>query len=138
MRYKPSAVIMLLVSGMSVISPSLVAGGASGLVEAPVPAPSHKFFNRANLALFGISALIMVADVSTTRRALQTPGTRELNPLAQSPTQLDVLKFAGLGAGFGIAYMLHRQGHCKAERFVPVLVALPSAAAALRSATLGR
>lgn len=138
MRYKPSAVTMLLVSSMSVISPSLVAGGASALVEAPAPAPSHKFFNRANLALFGISALIMVADVSTTRRALQTPGTRELNPLAQSPAQLDVLKFAGLGAGLGIAYMLHRQGHSKAERLVPVLVALPSAGAVVHNATLGR
>ncbi len=136
MRYKRTAVTMLLLSSMSVISPSLVAGGASALVEAP--APSHKFFNRANLALFGLSALIMVADVSTTRRALQTPGRRELNPLAQSPAQLDVLKFAGLGAGLGIAYMLHRQGHCKAERFVPVLVALPSAGAVVHSATLRR
>jgi glucokinase len=106
------------------------------LVEAP--APSHKFFNRANLALLGLSALNMVADVSTTRRALQTPGTRELNPLAQSSTQLDVLKFAGMGAGLGIAYMLHHQGHCRAERFVPVLVALPSAGAAVHSATLPR
>ena len=129
---------MLLVSSMMVISPSLVVCGASALVEAPAPAPAHKFFNRANLALFGISALIMVADVSTTRRALQTPGTREVNPLAQSSAQLDVLKFAGLGAGLGIAYMLHRQGHCKAERLVPMLVALPSAGAALHSATLGR
>lgn len=103
---------------------------------------SHPAFVRADdhetAVLLGVSALVMTADIATTRQALQVPGSREMNPLAQSPAALDTLKIAGFGAGLGISYLMHQTGHYKAERFALMLVAAPSAIAAVHNAGIQR
>ena len=44
------------------------------------------------------------------------------------------MKTATVGAGIGIAYMLHKSGHHKAERLVPLFMGVPSAIAATHNA----
>jgi hypothetical protein len=93
-------------------------------------APTHHFFDAKNLCLQSISIIALAADVASTHQALKVPGTRELNPLSRSQGTLISLKIAGAGAGIGIAYIMHRSGHYKAERMVPVIFGVPSALAA--------
>lgn len=136
MRFTRTTTLFLALSSLPVTS-SAWAGG--GFVSSQPPAPPvHKFFNRQNIALLGVSALVMTTDIATTRRALQVPGSREMTPLAQSPAALDTLKIVGFGAGLGISYLMHRTGHYKAERFALMLVAAPSAIAAVHNAGIQR
>ena len=79
---------------------------------------------------------MMAADIITTQQALQVPGTREANPLGQSGGARYALKFAGFGAGIGISYALHRTGHYKAARIVPMIIGVPFLAAALHNASI--
>ena len=136
MRLTRTTLLFLALSSLLVTSSAWAGGGYIALQ--PSAPPVHKFFARQNIALLGVSALIMTADIATTRRALQAPGSREMNPLAQSPAALDTLKLAGFGAGLGISYLMHRTGHYKAERFALMLLAAPSAVAALHNAGIQR
>lgn len=130
------AMVLSLVMGFSLIPLSAAAGANPLIVERPVQ--SHRFFDAKNLSLLSVNALIMIADVASTRRALQVPGTHEANPLAQSQGALISLKFAGVGAGWGIAYMMHRSGHHTAERVIPMLLGFPSGIAAIHNAGIHR
>ena len=76
----------------------------------------------------------MAADLATTRRALEQPGTREVNPLMQSPESMVAVKVAAVGTGVGISYLMHRSGHHRAERLVPILFGIPSGIAAIHNA----
>jgi hypothetical protein len=98
------------------------------------PLQTHRFFDRQNITVLTVHAIVMTADVVSTRRALQVPGTYEGNPLMRSQTTSIALKAASVGAGLGVAYMLHKSGHHKAERMVPALFGIPSAVAAVHNA----
>ncbi len=126
------AFILVLTTGVGLIPWSATAGANPMLVESP--APVHHFLDAKNLGLQSLNALIMAADLASTRRALQVPGTRELNPLSRSQGTTIALKIAGAGAGLGIAYMMHRTGHHKAERIIPLILGVPSALAAAHNA----
>jgi hypothetical protein len=129
MNCKHFAFILVLATALSLV-PSSATAGAKPLIVEPPPNPSHRFFDAKNLGLMSVTALSFAADVISTDRALKIPGTRELNPLAQSQAALISLKFAGAGAGLGIAYMMHRSGHHRAERAIPIIFGLPSGIAA--------
>ncbi|MGO8788193.1 MAG: hypothetical protein ACLQVL_12535 [Terriglobia bacterium] len=117
--------------------PAAGAAGASPMVVEP-PAPVHRFLDAKTVCLQSLSIIAMAADVASTHRALQVPGTRELNPLSSSQGALIGLKIAGAGAGLGIAYMMHRTGHYKAERVVPVIFGVPSLLAAAHNSGIHR
>jgi len=136
MAFNKRAVVLVLALA-SYRLPSAAAAGASPMILQP-PAPVHRFFDATTLCLQSLSLIAMAADVASTRRALQIPGTRELNPLSNSQGALIGLKIAGAGAGLGIAYMMHRTGHYKAERVVPVIFALPSLLAAAHNSGIHR
>ena len=107
---------------------------ASSLVSVTPPqAPSpHKFWDKQNQALFAAVAALNVADFSVTRSNLQNGG-RELNPLTRpfsGSTAGLAVNFAGETAGvMGIAYLFHKTGHHKLERFTSILNIGGSAAA---------
>ena len=138
--------IMLLAMGLCLIPSSVPAAdpaaAAPYLVASPAmvrqPPPAHKFLDRFNIMMFGISGAMMAADIATTNRALQIPGIRQANPLMQSAASRYALRFAALGAGMGIAYAMHRTGHYKMERMVPLIFGVPSAAAAFHNAGIHR
>ena len=120
--------ILILVIGFWLNMSSAVAG-VNPMLEEP-SAPAHHFFDAKNLCLQSISILSMAADVASTHRALQVQGTREMNPLARSQGELIALKIIGVSAGLGVAYMMHRTGHYRAERAIPLILATPSMLAA--------
>jgi hypothetical protein len=96
-------------------------------------APTHRFLDAQNISLQSISIILMAVDVASTHRALQVPGAHESNPLAQSQGALISLKVAGAAAGLGIAYMMHKSGHHKAEKLIPVIFGVPSGLAAVHN-----
>ncbi len=124
--------IVFLAMGLLLIPSSARAGANPMLLEQP--APVHRFLDAKNFCVQSINVILLAADVASTRRALQVPGTSEMNPLAQSQGALIALKIAGVGAGFGIAYMMHKSGHHKAERIIPLFLGVPSGLAALHNA----
>lgn len=123
--------ILSLAIGLGLI-PSPVCGGANPMLVEPA-APVHHFFDAKNICLQSLSIIAMAADVASTHQALKVPGTREANPLAQSQAALISLKVAGAGTGLGMAYMMHKTGHYKAERVVPLIFGLPSGFAAIHN-----
>jgi hypothetical protein len=125
-------------SGLAVIFvlcllPAWLMGGADPAVVR-APAPVHHFLDAQNIALFSINAIVMGADLATTHQALEVPGAREANPLMRSQAAAMSLKVASVGAGLGLAYMLHRSVHHRAERIIPLFLAAPSALAAVHNA----
>jgi hypothetical protein len=89
-----------------------------------VKAPGHQFFERGNNIRFVALAGLVAADGLTTQLALSGNGSfREMNPLARPfvnhGTAGQVAASAiGLGASTGTAYLLHKTGHHKLERFI--------------------
>jgi len=132
MTAKNRASILFLAIGFWLIPSSAPAGANPMLVEQP--APVHRFLDAKNFCVQSINMIMLAADVASTRRALQVPGTSEVNPLAKSQGALIALKVAGVGAGFGIAYMMHKSGHHKAERLIPLFLGVPSGIAAVHNA----
>jgi len=126
------ALILVLSMGLYLFPSSAKAGANPMLVESPPPV--HRFLDAKNLGLQSLNALLMAADLASTRHALQVPGTREMNPLSRSQGAMIALKVAGAGAGLGIAYLMHRSGHHKAERVIPLILGVPSALAAAHNA----
>ena len=124
--------VLAFVFGITVYPPALMA--ADPAVIQPPPAKMHRFLDKQNLAIFSMDAAIMAADLATTRRALEVPGAREGNPLMRNEASALAMKFAGVGAGMGIAYMLHKSGHHRAERIVPIILGIPSGLAAVHNA----
>ena len=126
----------VLVLGMAMILsffPAMMMGADPAVIRAPLP-KEHRFMDAQNIGIFSINAILMAADISTTRRALQVPGTHEANPLMRNQGVAIAMKTATVGAGIGIAYMLHKSGHHKAERLVPLFMGVPSAIAATHNA----
>lgn len=87
-------------------------------------APSHRFWDRENSALFAANAAFSTADFFVTRANLQNGG-QELNPVTSlfthSTTGL-ALNFVGENIGvIGISYMFHKTGHHKLERAVSMV-----------------
>lgn len=128
--------ILILAIGLYLV-PASGAAGAKPMVVEP-SAPPHRFFDAKNLGLQSISILGMAADVVSTHQALEVPGAREVNPLTHSQGDLIALKIVGVAAGVGIAYMMHRSGHHKAERAIPLVFGVPSMLAAAHNAGIHR
>ena len=132
MATNPKALI-LVVAYLLFLMPLMLMGAAPAVIQAPVFKP-HRFLDVQNIGEFSMNAIIMAADLATTRRALEVPGTHEANPLMRNPGAAIAMKTATVGAGIGIAYMLHKSGHHRAERWVPVIMGMPSAIAAAHNA----
>jgi len=83
----------------------------------------HKFWDRDNKIIFAAVAATSTADFFVTRANLQSGG-QELNPT----TRLFGRSTAGLAANFagetvgviGVGYFLHKTGHHKLERLIPM------------------
>jgi len=97
-----------------------------GLVLAQTPtspeAPSHRFFDRRNVATFAALGGLIAIDGVHTQLALQTHRFVEGDPLARpfvSHGWAGQLTGSALGYGTAISlsYMLHRTNHHKLERW---------------------
>ncbi len=124
--------ILVIAMGICLIPTMAKAGADPAVIQSPPPV--RRFLDGKNIGLFALNAAIMAADLATTRRALEQPGTREVNPLMQSPESMVAVKVAAVGTGVGISYLMHRSGHHRAERLVPILFGIPSGIAAIHNA----
>lgn len=132
MAWRKLAFLLIFVIGVFPSPWIARAAGDPAVIVAP-PAATHRFLDRTNIALQAFNVAFMGADIASTYRALQVPGTREANPLMKSPASMIAMKAGAVGAGMMVAYMLHRSGHHKAERIFPVLFGIPSGAAAIHN-----
>ena len=105
------------------------------LLQSPAPASGqavhapHRFFDAVNISLTAMETGALLADGYTTQRNLHDFGQlgREADPLARPfvnagwPGQI-----AGgalvVSADVGLRYWLHKRGHHKAERLLPLVL----------------
>jgi hypothetical protein len=109
---------MLLLSAATQAQ-SFTASSSSSLPAAPV-AISQPFWTVENNVSLGILAGLITADAITTQRGLNE-GLREVNPTMRPFVTRGAAGEAagsalGFGAAVGVAYVLHRSHHYKAER----------------------
>ena len=109
-----------------VLAVALAAPSAQSFVQ------PHRFLDWINLALFLGLAATLTLDVISSRRALKIQGTVEANAVARVFGLIPV-KIGGFVAALVISYLLHRAGHHSAARVIPVIVAVPSAIAAIHN-----
>jgi hypothetical protein len=108
------------------------------LPEAP---KSHKFFDRENIVLFSAMSAMQTADLVSTRMVLNRGG-REQDPLAKPfvnngiGTQIVASYAIGTGGTLLGAYWLHRTGHHRLERWLPMTVAATEALASASNFSL--
>jgi hypothetical protein len=126
------AFVLVIVMELCLIPSTLM--GADPAVIQPPPSTAHHFLDARNISILSINAMIMAADIATTRRALQVPGAYEANPLMRNQGAAIAMKTATVCGGIGLAYMLHKSGHHKTERFVPLFMGVPSAIASVHNA----
>lgn len=86
--------------------------------------PRHKFWDATNKALFIGHAALETVDFGITHRNLSNGG-QEVDPMAkalcQSGTAGQAAFFGGRMAGvLAISYVLHRTGHHRLERMLPI------------------
>jgi hypothetical protein len=143
---KPAAIGLLLAyilctqalaqQTLAMLNPEPIEFSSPGMtVNSPLPpdAPSqHRFWDTENRFLFSAVAASSLADFTVTRANLQNGG-KELNPVTRifsGSTAGLAVNFAGETAGvIGLSYYLHRTGHHRLERVVPLLNFGVSAAA---------
>jgi hypothetical protein len=97
-----------------------IVSSESYLPEAP---SQHSFLDGKNRFLFATVAMFSGADFAVTHMNLANGG-RELNPMVRpftGSTGALAMNFVGQTAGIvGVSYLLHKSGHHKLERMVPV------------------
>ena len=91
------------------------------------PRPTHTFLDRQNLSFWAAAAALQTADLITTRQILDRGG-RESNPVAKpfvnhgTAAQAASTYLLGTGGTIAAAYLLHRSGHHRLERWLPLCV----------------
>src|SRR5690348_5545348 len=96
------------------------------------PEVQHRFLDKTNLVLHSWNVAAETYDAITTRRQIQGGRINELNPFGALFVnhgwggQLAFSYGFGVGGPLLTSYMLHRTGHHKLERWVPVLNATGS------------
>jgi hypothetical protein len=94
--------------------------------QAARKAPQHDFFDKTNLRLFIAESLAQTGDLITTRRIISAGG-KETDPLARPFVSAGVggqvvgSYVVGTGGTMLASYLLHRNGHHRLERWVPLL-----------------
>ena len=90
--------------------------------------PQHHFIDKTNLALFSADFLVRSLDAESTRRFMDAPCRcfveKDIGSIADSGPRMYSYSLGIAGVAVGVAYVLHRTGHHRLERFVPVADAL--------------
>lgn len=93
--------------------------------DAPEAKTKHHFLDRTNSLLMGASAAALAAD-GWSSRSMLARGIPEMNPLARpfvGSNGGSLLYFGGSQAGVvGGMYWLHRRGHHRLEKILPIAV----------------
>jgi hypothetical protein len=87
------------------------------------PEAPHRFFDRTNLMLFAGVAAVRTLDYTSTQH-FRRLGNHEVlltNSIVDNKPLFAGIEVAGTALSIGAAYWLHRTGHHKLERWVPVV-----------------
>jgi len=104
-----------------VVSPESSTTAVIVLPSSPEPAV-HTFWDRANIELFSVTAVLRGLDYASTRNFQARGRTEVLLPddVVNNSAGFASLEAAGTVASIGVAYLFHRTGHHKLERWVSV------------------
>jgi hypothetical protein len=84
----------------------------------------HPFFDKTNLALFSAEVLVRTLDAQSTRMDLTNPCKCYVESNTSSASSSNATQYAyslGVaGAYIGGSYFLHRMGHHRLERILPM------------------
>jgi hypothetical protein len=88
--------------------------------------PAHRFFDKTDVLLMTVSLLGQSADMITTQR-FHSHGFQEADPFARPFVDAGWGGQIGLaainnGLEIGVMYALHKMGHHRVERLVPLVV----------------
>lgn len=99
---------------------------AQTLSDSPKPKAEHRFFDKTNVSFIALSSAAIAADGWTTRQN-NTDGFGELNPFVRPFVRsngMSALYFGGSQAAImGGMYFLHKTGHHRWERILPLATA---------------
>lgn len=115
------------IASPTVLISAAVEGGVHGASK------PTRFFTKWQAISLSVGAAMMTADLVSTHEALQHPGAHEANPLMQNSAAAIGLKVGLFGASVGISYALHRAGHDRAARVLPIVFGMPSMAVAVHN-----
>jgi hypothetical protein len=109
----------------------LLVCGASGAQDLLEVRTKHDFWDTANKTLFASHAALEAVDFGITHHNLSNGG-RELDPMAktlcESSTAGQLVFFGGrMAAVVAVSYALHRTGHHRLERALPIYASGDSA-----------
>ncbi len=123
MKYLLSVVLLSVLSLSVAMQAQNFTVSKFALPKAP---GQHPFWTVENKVNFSLLAGLVAADAITTQRGL-SEGFREVNPIMRPFVTRGAAGEAagsalGFGAGVGVAYVLHRSHHYKAERIAMRLI----------------
>jgi hypothetical protein len=98
------------------------AGSPPGEFNCDSKPQPHRFFDRTNILLFSGVAVSRTVDYTSTRNMLARGRQEKLIPddVVYSTAGFVSLEVAGAATSIGIAYLLHRTGHHKLERWISI------------------
>jgi integrase len=121
---KPAALVLVFLAALFGCCP--LQASAQALPNAPKAKAEHRFFDGKNVAFMAASAAAVSADGWTTRQN-NADGFNEINPVARPFTRSNgkaALYFGGSEAAIvGGMYLLHKTGHHRIERILPLVAA---------------
>lgn len=103
------------------VSPDKPGESRPTLPETPTPA-THPFWDRKNVLLFSGIAVFRGLDYASTRN-MQARGREEIlipDDVVNNSAGFAALEAAGTMTSVGIAYIFHRTGHHKLERWLSI------------------
>jgi hypothetical protein len=116
---------MRVLVALLLLSSALVAQSSSDPLSATpplAPAPEHRFWDRENILLFSGIAVFRGLDYSSTRNFMARGRTEQLIPddVVNDSAGFASLEAAATATSVGIAYIFHRTGHHKMERWLSI------------------
>ncbi len=121
MRVALGRLVVLLTFSTSLLGQEAVQPRSA--VEPPAaPAPQHRFWDRTNVLLFSGVAVSRALDYSSTQHFLARGNNEVLIPddVVNNSAGFVALEAAGTATSIGIAYIFHRTGHHKMERWMSI------------------
>ena len=132
MQVRLAAALLLLTPALFAADSAAPIAPSSAFIESAqqkkLPeAPSHSFLDRENVALHAANLALITGDMISTRLIVDGGG-REQNPIARPFVNSGIggQMAASYALGFGGtllgSYWLHRSGHHRLERILPISV----------------
>ena len=135
------ALSRIVVGCLVLVSPPWARAQDGGFPAAIPGSAPHRFFDVPNIALTGIESGALVADGIYTQRALRNYPElfREADPIARPFVLRGWPGQIGGGAIFvsadvGLRYLLHRKGHHRLERMLPLVLTVYGTVGAIHGA----